>query len=672
MRFLSWCRQRSSLIASTVVVAFLGSLFVVNIGVSSVSAACAPSVFVGYNSVNAYDASSQTVIDLNGATAGTSASVGGNTTYDMTATPDGSKLFVGTGAGIAVMDTATNVVTRITTTGTIWAVVVNSTGTTAYATNNSNNRIDVVDVATNTVTSSIALSAAPSAMAIKPDDSQLWIRFNYVEGIAIIDTATQTVLDGDTNAAGTQFFFAGSTTSTVNTGQGIDFNPNGTRAVVSNFSNGTISFINTVTMQMVDVNGASAGLNTPTVGSQSIRRVKYSPDGLRIFAMLTSPTFYVRVYLADMSAYTDVSQVNYPHDIAFLPNGKFAVANFGGSLSFFSSSGNDSSWGGTYTRDADVTFSNAHAIEYGCASSLVGATTTTTTSTTTTTTTSTTVAPTSTTTPSTTVPATTSTTVAPQSTTTLPTAATVPLVSSTTTSVRPTSTSSSSTSTTSTTVLMAASSTTTSSTEAPTTTISAAEAVEQFIGVTVEDVDKIADVAENERGSALFIGGKAVKVDTETTLDSYTMAYLDAAVKVECFDRDGKSINLSADSRFEVRRGDRVKVTVVGFKPGSIVKVAIFSDPTALGSIEADINGDGLQQWVVPDSLSAGTHTLVTSGDLSNVKDAVFGLRVIVDNPSFVTRVATSTATRVILALGVLFGLLIPATRRRRRDQTRN
>ena len=186
----------------------------------------------------------------------------------------------------------------------------------------------------------------------------------------------------------------------------------------------------------------------------------------------------------------------------------------------------------------------------------------------------------------------------------------------------------------------------------------------------MDDVENLAEAAEAERGGALFVGGKRVKVDTKTTLASFTLSYLNAAVKVECFNRDGKVINLSADSRFEVRRGDRVRVTVVGFKPGSVVKVAVFSNPTALGSIEADINGDGVQQWVIPDSLSAGTHTLVTTGDLSNVKDAVFGLRVVVDNPSFVTRVATSTATRVILALGVLFGLLIPATRRRRREHT--
>lgn len=190
------------------------------------------------------------------------------------------------------------------------------------------------------------------------------------------------------------------------------------------------------------------------------------------------------------------------------------------------------------------------------------------------------------------------------------------------------------------------------------------------MGITVEDVVDLADKAESEQGGALFIDGKSVEVKSERTLSSFTLSYLGAAVKVECFDKDGKLISLSEDSRFEVRRGDLVRVTVVGFKPGSIVKVAVFSSPAALGSIEADANGDGVKQWVIPDSLSAGTHTLVTTGDLSNVEDAVFGLRVVVDNPSFAARVASSTATRVILALGVLFGLLIPATRRRRREKT--
>jgi hypothetical protein len=208
----------------------------------------------------------------------------------------------------------------------------------------------------------------------------------------------------------------------------------------------------------------------------------------------------------------------------------------------------------------------------------------------------------------------------------------------------------------------------TTTSQAPTTTVSSTQAVEDFVGVSTNEVEEIAGEADTEKGGALFIGGRAVEVTTETTLSSFTLSYLNAAVKVQCYDKDGKEINLSADSRFEVRRGDTVRVTIVGFKPGSEVRVAVFSTPTALGAITADINGDGIQQWKVPDSLSAGKHTLITTGDLADVKDAVFGLRVIIDDPSFVSRVASSTATRVILALGVLFGLLIPATRRRRRD----
>jgi hypothetical protein len=211
------------------------------------------------------------------------------------------------------------------------------------------------------------------------------------------------------------------------------------------------------------------------------------------------------------------------------------------------------------------------------------------------------------------------------------------------------------------------STTTTAADSTTTTTVDATDAVEEFVGVTSDEASEVADAAESERGGALFIGGRAVDVETKTTLSSVTLAYLGAAVKVQCYDSNGKEINLTDESRFEVRRGDVVRVTIVGFKPSSEVRVAVFSDPVALGSITADLNGDGVQQWKIPDSLAPGKHTLITSGDLAEAEDAVFGLRVIVDEQSFVRRVATSTATRIILALGVLAGLLIPATRRRRR-----
>ena len=146
------------------------------------------------------------------------------------------------------------------------------------------------------------------------------------------------------------------------------------------------------------------------------------------------------------------------------------------------------------------------------------------------------------------------------------------------------------------------------------------------------------------------------------------MRFADAALEVKCFDFDGNEIALSDEGRFTLRRGDSVSVTAKGFAPQSSINVAIFSDPIALGTLSTNAQGTATRKWTITDSIVPGDHTLVISGDLANVKNTVFGLRIVVDQKSIITRITSSIWARVFLAFGVLGGLLIPANRRRRRN----
>lgn len=256
-------------------------------------------------------------------------------------------------------------------------------------------------------------------------------------------------------------------------------------------------------------------------------------------------------------------------------------------------------------------------------------------------------------------------TIAP--TTTLSMASTVPFSATTSTVARP--------STTTTRVPPSSSTTTTTSTSStttlPQTTTTPPEPdpvalVEDFVGTSTEEVTTLAAEAEKARGAAIIIDGKAVPVDMKTTASSVALSYLNAKVEVQCFDTDGNELALNGESRFEVGKGDVVRVTVSGFKPGTDVNVAVFSDPTALGTISTDGNGTGRQQWQIPDTLSPGNHTLVASGDLPEVTNTVFGLRVQIERTSFVARFSSSTTVRFFLVIAVLVGLFIPAGLRRR------
>lgn len=190
--------------------------------------------------------------------------------------------------------------------------------------------------------------------------------------------------------------------------------------------------------------------------------------------------------------------------------------------------------------------------------------------------------------------------------------------------------------------------------------------MELFAGASAEQVSGLAQQADSNNGAALLIDGESVPVDVRTTPTSMTLTYKNASLEVKCFDENGSELALSRDNRFTLRQGDTVKVVATGFLPASSINVAVFSDPVALGTVTVDEQGKASQLWSIPNSIAAGEHTLVISGDLAGVDNTVFGLRIVVDEKSLVSRITSSTWTRTILVLGIVGGLLIPANRRRR------
>lgn len=191
--------------------------------------------------------------------------------------------------------------------------------------------------------------------------------------------------------------------------------------------------------------------------------------------------------------------------------------------------------------------------------------------------------------------------------------------------------------------------------------------VERFVGVSTEQVSTLAEQADVDGGAAIIVDGQVLPVKTNTSLTSTKLTYMDASLTVQCFDKDGKELQLSGESRFIVRRGYVIRVSVSGFKPNTRINFAMFSTPTALGAVTADALGSGRQQWQIPDSISPGNHTLVATGNLPKVGDTTFGLRIVIDSKSLMARISSSNGVRALLLIGVFAGLLIPANRRRRK-----
>ena len=131
-------------------------------------------------------------------------------------------------------------------------------------------------------------------------------------------------------------------------------------------------------------------------------------------------------------------------------------------------------------------------------------------------------------------------------------------------------------------------------------------------------------------------------------------------------DKTGKTSPLDSDGTVHLSGGDIIKISVGGFKTGSLVEVWLFSTPTKLGSAVVSADGTMSGTYKLPFGIKSGSHRVVVTAKLPNGKSTTFTLGILVGNVS-----KTSTLTRVLIAipisLAVGFGFLLPTQLRRRR-----
>jgi hypothetical protein len=131
-------------------------------------------------------------------------------------------------------------------------------------------------------------------------------------------------------------------------------------------------------------------------------------------------------------------------------------------------------------------------------------------------------------------------------------------------------------------------------------------------------------------------------------------------------DKAGKRSPLDSDGNIHLNAGDEIKISVGGFKPGSVVEVWLFSTPTQLGTAVVGADGTVSGTYRLPAGTKSGTHRIVVTARLANGKPTSFTLGILVGDIS-----TTSTLTRVLIAipitLAIGFGFLLPTQLRRRR-----
>ncbi len=220
---------------------------------------------------------------------------------------------------VSVIDTATNTVTATITGNYLiesYGVAASRDGTKVYITNEFSDSVSVIDTVTNMVIANINLGyqTFPQGVAVTPDGSKLYVAenatnlpLNQNSGVAVIDTATNTVIAG------------------IQTGVrpvGVAVSPDGGKVYVTNQSSNSVSVIATATNSVtatITVDSGPAG-------------VAVTPDGRKVYvANQTSST----VSVIDTATNTVTKTIsndncgcsfnptfNYPIGVAVAPDGK--------------------------------------------------------------------------------------------------------------------------------------------------------------------------------------------------------------------------------------------------------------------------------------------------------------------------------------------------------------
>lgn len=168
----------------------------------------------------------------------------------------------------------------------------------AYATNNENSTLSIINPATNTITGTILFShlARSQGVAIAPSGLYAYVTNNGNNTVSIINTATNAI--------------AGTITGFDAPG-GVAFNPSGTLAYVTNYANGTVSIVNTETNSITE---SISGFKDP-------EGVAISPTGT--FGYVTN-LLSENAVIINTATDAVTGALSFPYGVAFSPTGTYA------------------------------------------------------------------------------------------------------------------------------------------------------------------------------------------------------------------------------------------------------------------------------------------------------------------------------------------------------------
>jgi hypothetical protein len=210
--------------------------------------------------------------------------------------------------------------------------------------------------------------------------------------------------------------------------------------------------------------------------------------------------------------------------------------------------------------------------------------------------------------------------------------------------------------------------TTTSTTVAPARSKTVVTTTTTTVPAIVKNAAPIPPVVDKVAAGQTAVQVDGVKTDATVTRENNQMVVNAGSLSATLsgLDKAGMTAPLDSDGNVHLDGGDIIKISVGGFKPGTVVEVWLFSTPTQLGTAVVGADGTVSGEYRLPVGTKSGSHRVVVTAKMANGKPTTFTLGILVGDIS-----TTSTLTRVLIAipiaLAVGFGFLLPNQVRRRR-----
>ncbi|NJD18688.1 MAG: hypothetical protein FIA95_05315 [Gemmatimonadetes bacterium] len=214
--------------------------------------------------------------------------------------PDRKWIYMTTGAGLAVLDAATNavVVPSIPTAVDNAAIAVAPDGGRAYVTHPESNRISIIDLATRTVVRSIFTPDGPAGIVITPDGKRAYVSHYRSLDVSVFDLAAETSV-GEAIPMGIR-------------PMGMAITPDGTRVLVSIQFSSSVAVIDVAT----NTTAGSFAVGTWPDG------IVITPDGKRAYVMNSGSMDVSVLDLAKNEMIGSIAIGSRPWSAAVTPDGK--------------------------------------------------------------------------------------------------------------------------------------------------------------------------------------------------------------------------------------------------------------------------------------------------------------------------------------------------------------